>query len=88
MIDLTAEDTEIFAEVAEGKSLRASAKTSASSAVKESLVNSWPQDSLTFPAFAKINLRLWVLGKRAYRLTDAAEPVASIFLKGVTTDGV
>src|SRR5213594_3805908 len=30
----------------------------------------------------------WVLGKRAYRLTDAAEPVASIFLKGVTTDGV
>ena len=30
----------------------------------------------------------WVLGKRAYRLTDTAEPVASIFLKGVTTDGV
>ena len=30
----------------------------------------------------------WVLGKRAYRLTDAAEPVASIFLKGVTTGGV
>jgi len=30
----------------------------------------------------------WVLGKRVYRLTDTAEPVASIFLKGVTTDGV
>src|SRR3989449_4311213 len=30
----------------------------------------------------------WVLGKRGYRLTDAAEPVASIFLKGVTTDDV
>ena len=30
----------------------------------------------------------WVLGKRAYRLTDAAEPVARIFLKGVSTDGV
>jgi TetR/AcrR family fatty acid metabolism transcriptional regulator len=30
----------------------------------------------------------WVLGKRAYRLTDAAEPVATIFLKGVSTDGV
>ena len=30
----------------------------------------------------------WVLGKRAYRLTDAAAPVASIFLKGVTTDDV
>jgi TetR/AcrR family fatty acid metabolism transcriptional regulator len=30
----------------------------------------------------------WVLGKRAYRLTDAAESVAAIFLKGVSTDGV
>jgi TetR/AcrR family fatty acid metabolism transcriptional regulator len=30
----------------------------------------------------------WVLGKRAYRLTDAAEPVATIFLKGVSTDAV
>jgi len=30
----------------------------------------------------------WVLGKRGYRLTDAAEPVATIFLKGVCTDGV
>jgi TetR/AcrR family fatty acid metabolism transcriptional regulator len=30
----------------------------------------------------------WVLGKRAYRLTDAAELVATIFLKGVTRDGV
>lgn len=30
----------------------------------------------------------WVLGKRAYRLSDAAEPVASIFLKGVSKDGV
>ena len=30
----------------------------------------------------------WVLCKRAYCLTDAAEPVASIFLRGVTTDGV
>ena len=30
----------------------------------------------------------WVLGKRAYRLGDAAEPVATIFLKGVLTDGV
>ncbi len=30
----------------------------------------------------------WVLGKRAYRLIDAAEPVANIFLKGVSTDGV
>src|SRR5947199_10166104 len=25
----------------------------------------------------------WVLGKRAYRLTEAAEPVAAIFLQGV-----
>ena len=30
----------------------------------------------------------WVLGKRGYRLTDAAEPVASIFLRGVTRDGI
>jgi TetR/AcrR family fatty acid metabolism transcriptional regulator len=30
----------------------------------------------------------WVLGKRGYRLTDAAEPVADIFLKGVTRDGI
>ena len=30
----------------------------------------------------------WVLGKRAYRLSDAAEPVAAIFLRGVTTDAV
>ncbi|HXH84837.1 MAG TPA: TetR/AcrR family transcriptional regulator [Candidatus Tectomicrobia bacterium] len=30
----------------------------------------------------------WVLGKRAYRLVDAAEPVATIFLQGVTRDGV
>jgi TetR/AcrR family fatty acid metabolism transcriptional regulator len=30
----------------------------------------------------------WVLGKRAYRLTDAAEPVATLFLKGVSSDGV
>ena len=30
----------------------------------------------------------WVLGKRAYRLTDAAEPVAAIFLQGVCADGV
>jgi TetR/AcrR family fatty acid metabolism transcriptional regulator len=30
----------------------------------------------------------WVLGKRAYRLTDAAESVATIFLKGVSTDAV
>jgi TetR/AcrR family fatty acid metabolism transcriptional regulator len=29
----------------------------------------------------------WVLGKRGYRLADAAEPVANIFLKGVTGDG-
>ncbi len=65
VIDLTAEGAEVFAEGAEGKSLRASAKTSASSAVKESLVNSRLQGSLTFPALAKINLRLCVLGKRA-----------------------
>ena len=30
----------------------------------------------------------WVLGKRGYRLADAAEPVANIFLKGVIRDGV
>jgi TetR/AcrR family fatty acid metabolism transcriptional regulator len=30
----------------------------------------------------------WVLGKRAYRLTDAADAVATIFLKGVTRDGI
>jgi TetR/AcrR family fatty acid metabolism transcriptional regulator len=30
----------------------------------------------------------WVLGKRAYRLSDAAEAVAAIFLKGVSADGV
>ncbi|HSF05842.1 MAG TPA: TetR/AcrR family transcriptional regulator [Methylomirabilota bacterium] len=30
----------------------------------------------------------WVLGKRAYRLSDAAEPVASLFLRGVCRDGV
>lgn len=30
----------------------------------------------------------WVLGKRAYRLTDSAEAVAAIFLKGVVRHGV
>jgi TetR/AcrR family fatty acid metabolism transcriptional regulator len=30
----------------------------------------------------------WVLGKRGYRLADAAEPVANIFLKGVIGNGV
>jgi TetR/AcrR family transcriptional regulator, fatty acid metabolism regulator protein len=30
----------------------------------------------------------WVLGKRGYRLADAAEPVANIFLKGVTGDAL
>lgn len=30
----------------------------------------------------------WVLGKRAYRLGDAAESVASILLQGVSKDGV
>ena len=30
----------------------------------------------------------WVLGKRGYRLVDAAEAVATIFLKGVTRDGL
>ncbi len=30
----------------------------------------------------------WVLGKRGYRLVDTADAVATIFLKGVTRDGV
>lgn len=30
----------------------------------------------------------WVLGKRGYRLVDSADAVATIFLKGVTRDGV
>jgi len=30
----------------------------------------------------------WVLGKRGYRLTAAADAVATIFLKGVTRNGV
>jgi len=30
----------------------------------------------------------WVLGKRKYRLSDAADEVANIFLRGVTADGV
>ena len=30
----------------------------------------------------------WVLGKRKYRLTDAADAVARIFLQGVACDGV
>jgi TetR/AcrR family transcriptional regulator, fatty acid metabolism regulator protein len=30
----------------------------------------------------------WVLGKRAYRLTEAAEPVATIFLQGVCAHGI
>lgn len=30
----------------------------------------------------------WVLGKRGYRLGDAANAVAAIFLKGVSKDGV
>jgi len=30
----------------------------------------------------------WVLGKRGYSLVDAADAVATIFLKGVTRDGV
>jgi hypothetical protein len=29
-----------------------------------------------------------VLGKRGYRLVDTADEVATIFLKGVTRDGV
>jgi len=30
----------------------------------------------------------WVLGKRGYQLADAAEAVATIFLKGVIRHGV
>jgi TetR/AcrR family fatty acid metabolism transcriptional regulator len=30
----------------------------------------------------------WVLGKRGYRLADTADAVATIFLEGVTRDGV
>jgi TetR/AcrR family fatty acid metabolism transcriptional regulator len=30
----------------------------------------------------------WVLGKRGYRLGEAADPVANIFLKGVNRDGL
>ena len=30
----------------------------------------------------------WVLGKRRYRLSDAAEAVAAVFLRGVSADGV
>jgi TetR/AcrR family transcriptional regulator, fatty acid metabolism regulator protein len=30
----------------------------------------------------------WVLGKRGYRLADAAEPIANTFLRGVTRDGI
>jgi len=30
----------------------------------------------------------WVLGKRGYRLVDTADAVATIFLKGVSRDGV
>jgi hypothetical protein len=30
----------------------------------------------------------WVLGKRGYRLSDAADAVATIFLQGVISDGV
>src|SRR5690242_6612965 len=30
----------------------------------------------------------WVLGKRGYRLVDAADPVANLFLKGVSRDGI
>lgn len=30
----------------------------------------------------------WVLGKRAYRLVDAADAVAAIFIQGVSGDGV
>jgi TetR/AcrR family transcriptional regulator, fatty acid metabolism regulator protein len=30
----------------------------------------------------------WVLGKRGYALADSAEPVANIFLKGVSRDGI
>jgi TetR/AcrR family fatty acid metabolism transcriptional regulator len=30
----------------------------------------------------------WVLGKRKYRLSDAADAVATVFLRGVTVDGI
>ena len=30
----------------------------------------------------------WVLGKRKHRLTESAEAVATVFLRGVTVDGV
>ena len=30
----------------------------------------------------------WVLGKRKYRLSDAVDAVATVFLRGVTVDGV
>ena len=30
----------------------------------------------------------WVLGKRSYRLRDAADAVTTIFLRGVATHGV
>jgi TetR/AcrR family transcriptional regulator, fatty acid metabolism regulator protein len=30
----------------------------------------------------------WVLGKRKYRLADAADAVATLFLRGVLTDAV
>jgi TetR/AcrR family fatty acid metabolism transcriptional regulator len=30
----------------------------------------------------------WVLGKRKYRLTEATDAVATVFLRGVTVDGV
>jgi TetR/AcrR family fatty acid metabolism transcriptional regulator len=30
----------------------------------------------------------WVLGKRKYRLTEAADAVATVFLRGVSVDGV
>ena len=30
----------------------------------------------------------WVLGKRKYRLTEAAEAVATVFLRGVSVDGI
>ena len=30
----------------------------------------------------------WVLGKRSYRLSDTAEAVATVFLRGVSVDGV
>jgi len=30
----------------------------------------------------------WVLGKRKYRLSDATEAVAAVFLRGVSVDGV